>query len=117
MYRITPIDAVLPSPYELLFNRKPRTFLPSSGSSYQSRHPKREQHLEQNERRQEEQARYYNVKAGRDKGPLPDGTPVDVYNTINKMWEPGEVIAQDNPEKPRSYVVQKEGRQYRRTNS
>ena len=29
MYRMTPLDDHLPSPYELLFNMKPKTFLPS----------------------------------------------------------------------------------------
>ena len=30
MYRVTPLDNNMPSPYELLFSRKPRTLMPSS---------------------------------------------------------------------------------------
>ena len=38
MYRITPLDDHLPSPYELLYGRKPRSPLPTSNLALQSRH-------------------------------------------------------------------------------
>ena len=46
MYRITPLDDHLPSPYELLFGRRPKSMLPSSESSLQSQHPNKDCHQE-----------------------------------------------------------------------
>ena len=62
MYRITPLDDNLPSPYELLFNIKPRSFIPGCQRTTKSRHSENDQHKEQNQRRQEDQARFYNSK-------------------------------------------------------
>ena len=50
MYRITPLDDNLPSPYELLFYRKPRSFIPGCLRTSKSRHPENDQHIEQNQR-------------------------------------------------------------------
>ena len=38
MYRTTPLDSQIPSPYELLFGRKPQTTLPSTRSALKSKH-------------------------------------------------------------------------------
>lgn len=48
MYRITPLDNNLPSPYKLLYGRKPRSILPSSKGALQSDHPDTGHHLEAN---------------------------------------------------------------------
>ena len=69
MYRITPLDDNLASPYELLFNRKSRSFIPGCQWTTKSRHPENDQHTEQNQRRQEDQARFYNKKATSDRKP------------------------------------------------
>ena len=116
MYRITPLDDNLPSPYELLFNRKPRSFIPGCQRTTKSRHPENDQHIEQNQRRQEDQARFYNKKATHDRKPFQPGEPVNIYNTINKEWEPGTVVRQDQQEaEPRTYTVHKGNKEYRRT--
>ena len=39
MYRTTPLDSQIQSPYELLFGRKPQSTLPSSRSVLKSKHP------------------------------------------------------------------------------
>ena len=39
IYRITPLDDHLPSPYELLYRPKPRSPLPTSNLALQSNHP------------------------------------------------------------------------------
>ena len=116
MYRITPLDDNLPSPYELLFNRKPRSFIPGCQRTTKSRHPENDQHIEQNQRRQEDQARFYNKKATHDRKPFQPGEPVNIYNTTNKEWEPGTVVRQDQQEaEPRTYTVRKGNKDYRRT--
>ena len=48
MYKITPLDDHLPSPYELLFGRGPKAVLPSSDSSLQSQNPIKDHHREAN---------------------------------------------------------------------
>ena len=42
----TPLDNHLPSLYELLYGRKPKTLMPSSKKDLQSRHPDNENHQE-----------------------------------------------------------------------
>ena len=116
MYRITPLDDNLPSPYELLFNRKPRSFIPGCQRTTKSRHPENDQHIEQNQRRQEDQARFYNEKATHDRKSFQPGEPVNIYNTTNKEWEPGTVVRQDQQEaEPRTYTVHKGNKEYRGT--
>ena len=59
MYRTTPLDSQLPSPYELLFGRKPQTMLPSMRSSLKSKHPQNEFRQEVNHHRQVRQAELF----------------------------------------------------------
>ena len=59
--RITPLDDNLPSPYESLFNRKPRSFIPGCQRTTKSRHPENDQHIEQNQRRQLMTENYSNL--------------------------------------------------------
>ena len=112
MYRITPIDSSTPSPYELLFGRKPRNLLPSSNKALASQHPHDAQHQLANQKRQQSQATSYNRKASKDLRPLQPGEPVDVYDTIKRIWEPASVIRR---ERDRSYVVRRNGKEYFRT--
>ena len=114
MYRITPLDDNLPSPYELLFGRKPRTFLPSKASSFQ--HRDADEHLQFNQKRQQDQAKFYNTKASYDRRELYPGEKVNIYNTLKKQWEPGVIACRENPiSEPRAYTVLKNGKEYRRT--
>ncbi|XP_044167190.1 uncharacterized protein K02A2.6-like [Acropora millepora] len=67
MYRITPLDKDLPSPYELLYGQKPRSPLPTSNLALQSKHPGNTAHKEANLQKQITQAEFYNRKASCDK--------------------------------------------------
>ena len=112
MYRSTPLDGTMPSPYELLFNRKPNTFLPTAEKALNPTHPNYEDHLLQNQRRQQDQAKSYDRRHGANLRELYPSEPVSVYNTINRMWEPGYVVQQTQP---RTYIVDKSGRELYRT--
>lgn len=116
MYRVTPLDNKLPSPYELLFGCKPRTLMPSTKKTLQSNHPENDKHQERNYERQENQARYYDKKAGLDRRTINNMEPVYVRNTIKKVWEPGVVLNRPNPvREPRTYIVDVNGKVYYRT--
>ena len=116
MYRTTPIDDTLPSPYELLTGRKPRTLLPNSKMSLRPNHPQTESHQERNQDRQERQAAFYDRKASSDKETLADSQPVHVWNTLRSVWEPARIFNRPNPARePRTYVVEMNGRLYQRT--
>ena len=106
MYRVTPLDSHLPSPYELLYGCKPKTLMPSSKKDLQSRHPDNENHQEKNYERQQRQAEAYDRKASIDKRILNNMEPVYVRNTIKKIWEPGVILNRPNPiREPRTYIV------------
>lgn len=114
MYRVTPLDNNLPSPYELLFGRKPKTMLPQAKTQLASRHPESDQHLASNQQRQHDQKKYY--RAGPDKKPLKPGEAIGIYNTLKKIWEPGQVIKQHGPLEPRTYIVERDdGKTLQRT--
>ena len=112
MYRITPIDSGTPSPYELLFGRKPQSFLPSSNSALTSQHPETDLHRQTNLERQQKQATQYNRRAHYDAKPLQPGEPIYAYNTLNKKWEPASIV---NRERDRSYLVKRGPRELHRT--
>ena len=116
MYRVTPLDSNIPSPYELLFGRKPRTLMPSSKKALQSKHADNESHQEKNIERQQRQAEVYDKKASIDKRILNNMEPVYVRNTIKKVWEPGVILNRPNPiREPRTYIVDINGKVYYRT--
>ena len=116
MYRVTPLDNHLPSPYELLYGRKPKTLMPSSKKDLQSRHPDNVNHQEKNYERQQRQAEAYDRKASIDKRILNNMEPVYVRNTIKKIWEPGVILNRPNPiREPRTYIVDINGKVYCRT--
>ena len=116
MYRITPLDDQLPSPYELLYGRKPRSLLPNSKSALQSKHPNNDEHQEANLRKQTRQADYYNRRASRDKRVLDTSEPVYIWNSHKHIWEPGKIFSHPHPNRePRTYIVEKNGKLYQRT--
>ena len=111
IYRTTPLDNNLPSPYEMLFNMKPRRFLPTKVSRINS--SSHDDNIHRNQERQNDQARFYNKRnANINLRELYPNEPVSVYNTIKRQWEPGHVVKQTEP---RTYVVDKNGRQLYRT--
>ena len=116
MYRITPLDDHLPSPYELLYGRKPRSPLPSSNLALQSRHPANDTHQEANLWKQTKQADFYNTRASCDKRVLNSSEPVYVWNTRKHIWEQGRIFSRQNPHRePRTYIVEMNGKLYQRT--
>ena len=111
MYRTTPLDTNLPSPYELLFGRKSKTFLPNASNTLLSKHPDSDTHRDSLQSRQEDQAAHYNTTAGNDLRVLKDNEPVYVRNTLTNTWELGTVLNRPNPERePRTYLIQIKGR-------
>ena len=110
MYRITPLDDHLPSRYELLFSMKPKTFLPSGARGRMTQSVRNERDIMANQKRQEDQARFY--RAGDDRQKLNANESISIYNTIKKIWEPGTVVRQAEP---RTYVVNLNGRELFRT--
>ena len=116
MYRVTPLDNHMPSPFELLFGRKPKTLMPSCKKTLQSRHPENRSHQEKNNERQQRQAEVYHKKAGIDRRILNNMEPVYVRNTIKKVWEPGVILNRPNPiREPRTYIVDINGKVFYRT--
>ena len=83
MYRITPLDDHLPSPYELLFSMKPKTFLPSGARGRITQGVRNECDVTANQKRQEHQARFY--RAGDDRRKLNANESISIYNTIKKI--------------------------------
>ena len=116
MYRITPLDDHLPSPYELLYGRKPRSPLPTSNLALQSKHPSNGAHQEANFQKQTKQAEFYNKRASCDKRVLNQSEPVYVWNSRKHVWDQGKIFNRRNPDRePRTYIVEMNGKLYQRT--
>uniref|UniRef100_A0A3P9KLT8 Gypsy retrotransposon integrase-like protein 1 n=1 Tax=Oryzias latipes TaxID=8090 RepID=A0A3P9KLT8_ORYLA len=116
MYRITPLDDNMPSPYELLYGRKPKSLLPISKGALLSHHPHADDHLEMNRAKQVKQQECYDMRAGKERSDLQDEEQVYVRNTLKKIWEPGTILNRPNPiREPRTYLVDIEGKTYQRT--
>lgn len=116
MYRVTPLDNNLPSPYELLHGRKPKSLLPKAKKALQSQHPENEYHQEANMLKQEKQTTFYNKHTGTDKRVLNNLEPVYVRNTLKNIWEPATILNRPNPvREPRTYLVNINSKIYQRT--
>ena len=116
MYRITPLDDHLPSPYVLLYGRKPRSPLPTSNLALQSKHPGNTTHQEANLRKQIKWAEFCNRKAGCDKHVLNQSEPLYVWDSRKHAWEQGRIFNRQNPDRePRTYVIEMNGKLYQRT--
>ena len=100
--RSTPLDSHLPSPAELLNNRKYRTTMPTVN---QDASPVDNGNIRtQLENRQQTSKKYYD-RHSKDKTELSNNQPVRVRNQETKRWEPAHVIKKAGT--PRSYVVQR----------
>ena len=103
--RTTPLGSGLPSPAELMFNRKLRSNLPIVNLRAQDEQIK-----------DKLQTRRDKTKTDYDKTthPLPelhDGQDVRIRNPLTEKWEPGKVISKTS--QPRQYTVEKQnGAQY-----
>ena len=97
--RATPLDHDIPSPGEMLFNRKLRANLPIRvrNTSHQ-----RDSVREQLIHRQETQ-KHYSDRHARDLPPLSTGQPIRIQDQSSHLWKPASV--QEVCDEPRSYVV------------
>ena len=107
--RATPVDAHLPSPAEMLYQRKVRTTIPgkirdTNPSSQEIRSRLEEKALQQKE---------YKDRSAKPLAPLYAGQPVAWYCTIKRIWIPAKVLKKLPND---SYLIQsQDGTQYRRT--
>ena len=100
--RSTPIDSQLPSPAELLYQRKLKSNLPVRIGNQM---PNRDQ-INQRLTERQEIMKYYHDRNAHDLSPLVDGQHVRVQDQNTKKWIPGTVKSK-RPE-PRSYEIQTE---------
>ena len=100
--RSTPLDSHMPSPAELLNNRKYRTTMPSINNNQTPIN--NEDIREQLEHRQLKSKQKYDQHTT-DKRELADNEQVRVRNQKTRLWEPAHVI--QKAKTPRSYIVQR----------
>ena len=98
--RSTPIDSQLPSPAELLYQRKLQANLPIRVENQIPDRDRIAQHLME----RQQSMKYYYDRNAHDISPLTTGQPVRIQDQATKKWLPGTVIC-TRPE-PRSYEVQ-----------
>ena len=98
MFRTTPLSHNMPSPYELMYGRKPRILIPIRNHALQSTHADNVDHRDMNQLYQEKQAEYYNRKASQsDRRPLHANELLSVYNTLTRTWDKGNIMNIPNP--------------------
>ena len=104
VYRATPQSNKLPSPAEMLNNRKFRALLPMC--CLQTTHQRDAVH-EQMLQQQVKQSAHYN-KSAKDLSPLHPNQPVYVQPDPKSLWKPGIVTEIPSKHKSHSYTVQTE---------
>ena len=98
--RSTPIDSQLPSPAELLYQRKLKSNLPLR---IKNQMPNRDQ-ISQRLIERQQSMKYYHDRNAHDLSPLATGQHVRTQDQRTKKWFPG-IVSYKRPE-PRSYEVQ-----------
>ena len=98
-YRKTPISNTIPSPLEILMNRKPRTLLPQMPSCFQAFPQNSLRILEQLMSKQDKQA----GTAGSAITELEPGQPIWVLEPDGKSWKTAKV--KEPTKEPNSYWV------------
>ena len=98
--RSTPIDSQLPSPAELLYQRKLKSNLPLR---IKHQMPNRDQ-ISQRLVERQQSMKYYHDRNAHDLSPLATGQHVRIQDQRTKKWLPG-IVSCKRPE-PRSYEVQ-----------
>ncbi|GFR59523.1 hypothetical protein ElyMa_001796400 [Elysia marginata] len=97
--RATPIDNILPSPTELLFNRKVQGQIPHI-IRHDSKSEGITRHLEQ---RQAVQKGYFDRQA-HDLPPFLENQQVSVQDTGTGLWSPATIVKHSG--EPRSYIIE-----------
>ena len=100
--RATPVDNKLPSPAELLFQRRVRANLPCH---IQNKNSNRDQVYEQLQQRQNNQ-KFYHDRSAKDLPLLRQGAQVTIQDPATGKWNPG--IVKDRCHEPRSYQIENE---------
>ena len=98
--RSTPIDSQLPSPAELLYQRKLKSNLPLR---IKNQMPNRDQ-ISQRLIERQQSMKYYHDRNAHDLSPLANGQHVRIQDQRTKKWFPG-IVSYKRPES-RSYEVQ-----------
>jgi hypothetical protein len=107
--RATPTDNKIPSPAELLMNRKLSTFLPH-------REEEKKTSIREDMQNKKIDAKTYHDKTARKLKPFHDQQTVNIMDKQKKTWCPGKVIRKHKT--PRSYIVETStGAQVRRNRS
>ena len=112
-YRNTPTQGMESTPAQRLMNRRTRTLLPTTKTLLQPRAPQSELDVQQLNRRQSQQCKYYN-KHARDLPPLKKGDVVRMkpFHLGSKEWKKGMIASKLDE---RSYKVEThDGDTYRR---
>ena len=99
-FRSTPVDHDLPSPAELLFNRKIRSTLPTRTPN---KNPQRDHIAERLQHRQTTQNNYFDNKSTSRTPLIPEQHIYVQQQTGKKRWEPAQVQALRD--EPRSYEI------------
>ena len=100
--RATPVDNKLPSPAELLFQRRVRSNLPCH---IQNKNSNRDQVYEQLQQRQNNQ-KFYHDRSAKDLPLLRQGAQVTIQDPATGKWNPS--IVKDRCHEPRSYQIENE---------
>ena len=112
-YRTTPVIGLSFSPAQLLMSRRPRNKVPAARQILQPKTVDIKAVKQTNAKEKATQQKYYNRKAGQDLPVLKPGDPVRMSPLPGtKQWLPATVL--EHHSTPRSYVVQYNGRKYRR---
>ena len=99
--RTTPVDSYLPSPAELLYDRRIRSTLPFS-FNHKNSYGDTKEILKQ---RQQRQKLYHDQSGAKELSELTSGTPIMLQDTNSLKWRPATVVAPS--EEPRSYIVRR----------
>jgi len=106
-YHSTPVSSGMPSPAELLYNRRIRTTLPLTTND-------NSEHQEYLRHRQQIQKNYYDKNGTKELPELKPGQPVMCQSPKDLTWTPATVVSPTK--EPRSYIIQTtDGNRYRRT--
>ena len=112
-YRTTPLKSCNLSPAQLMFGRRPRNKLPAARSLLKPKLHDQQEIKRHFKKEKDNQTKYYNQKAGKDLPVLKPGDPVRMSPLPGtNQWRPATILKHHTS--PRSYVVECQGRKYRR---
>ena len=112
-YRSTPMESCGLSPAQLSMGRRPRNKIPIATELLNPKQIDLKEVRKALDQSKKSQKHYYDAKHPRDLPPLKAGDPVRMSPFPGtKNWVPATIVR--HHEEPRSYVVDREGRKYRR---